>query len=78
MQYSYKCNKCHEVQDITIQTSDIMDKYGRVDQDKLSKRMYEPRLCECGGELKKIISHISSPLWFESGVGWGKVSQRFK
>lgn len=78
MQYSYKCNQCHEVKDIVIQTSDIVDKYGRVEQDKLSIRMYEPRNCECGGELKKIINHTASPLWFESGVGWGKVSQRFK
>jgi predicted nucleic acid-binding Zn ribbon protein len=76
--YSYKCNECHQVQDINIQTSDIMDKYGRVEQDKLSMRMYEPRQCECGGELKKIINHIASPLWFEMGIGKGKISQRFK
>lgn len=77
MQYTYKCSKCHEVQDITIMTSDIMDKYGRVEQDKLSMRMYEQRFCECGGELKKIITHTSNPLGFSAGIGKGKISQRF-
>jgi len=78
MVYNYKCDHCHQIQDINIMTSDIMDKYGRVEQDKLSMRMYEPRQCECGGQLKKIISHVASPLWFDSGVAWGKVSTRFK
>ena len=76
--YSYKCDKCHEVFDVNITTYDIMDKYGRVDQDKLSMRMYEPRLCECGGQLKKIITHTMNPLWFEVGAGWGKISKRFQ
>ena len=78
MQYNYKCSKCGEIKEITILTHDIIKSRGIVDQVKLSERMYEPRQCECGGELKKIITYKLTPFGFETGVGYGKISQRFK
>ena len=78
MTYNYKCSKCGEIKEITVQTSDIIDKYGRVEQDKLSMRMYEPRQCECGGNLKKTLTVPQEPLWFNAGIGKGKISSRFK
>ena len=78
MQYDYRCEKCNEISEIRISTSDIVDKLGRVDQEELTKRIREYRECQCGGELRKIISNIQDPLWFNVGAGWGKISQRIK
>ena len=78
MEYIYKCDKCSEKKEITIPTLDIIGKEGRVDQLKLSERMYEKRICECGGELKKIITTVLEPMWFNCGIGKGKISSRFK
>jgi len=78
MNYTYKCEECEKTYDVVIQTSDIMDSVGRIDQAQLEMRMYKPRLCECGGGLKKIITSIPDALWFNSGIGKGKISQRFK
>ena len=55
MNYTYKCSECKKKYDVLIGTSDIMDSQGRIDQEKLSMRMYAARECECGGELYKII-----------------------
>jgi predicted nucleic acid-binding Zn ribbon protein len=78
MTYNYKCENCNEVIEIVVQTSDIIDKYGRVDQDKLSMRMYEPRQCQCGGNLKKILTIPQEAMYFNAGIGKGKISQRFQ
>ena len=78
MTYNYKCNKCGNVKEISIMTIDIMDKVGRVDQAKLEMRMYEQRQCECGGQLKKIITTMPDTYWFDTGIGKGKISSRFK
>lgn len=78
MNYSYKCSDCKETYDVVIQTSDIMDSVGRIDQAQLEMRTYKSRLCDCGGELKKQILSTGDALWFEMGIGKGKVSQRFK
>ena len=78
MQYDYRCKKCNEISEIRISTSDIVDKVGRVDQEELTKRIKEYRECQCGGELRKIITYKLEPLWFDTGVGWGKISQRIK
>jgi len=78
MIYNYKCDKCDKIEEISISTYDIMDKYGRVDQNKLTQRMYEQRFCECRGELKKTLSKPQKALWFETRTGKGKISQRFQ
>ena len=78
MQYDYRCAKCNEISEIRISTSDIVDKVGRVDQEELTKRIKEYRECQCGGELRKIITYKLEPLWFDAGAGWGKISSRFK
>ena len=78
LNYTYRCSECKNKYDVLIGTTDIMDSQGRIDQEKLSMRMYSARECECGGELHKIIEHTSEALWFEAGIGKGKISQRFK
>ena len=78
MNYTYKCSKCKTKQDVLIGTSDIMDSQGRINQEELSMRMYAERECDCGGELYKIIEHTGEALWFQTGIGKGKISQRFK
>lgn len=77
MTYTYKCPECGNIQDIQISTFDIMDQLGRIDQKQLTERMNELKYCECGGQLKKTFSE-PEVLWFNSGVGWGKISSRFK
>jgi len=78
MTYNYECGSCGKIEEIIVQTSDIMDKYGRVEQDKLSMRMYEPRQCECGGKLKKLLTIPQEPMFFNAGIGKGKISSRFQ
>lgn len=77
MNYTYKCSKCKENYDVFIGTSDIMDSQGRIDQEKLGMRISEPRVCECSGKLEKQIVNVGDALWFESGIGKGKISRRF-
>ena len=78
MNYSYKCPDCKQTYDVVIQTSDIMDSVGRIDQSQLEMRMHQQRVCSCGGELKKQILSTGDALWFEMNIGKGKVSSRFK
>ena len=78
MIYNYRCQQCNLVQEREIQTHDIMDSQGRVNQKKLTERMYSDMYCECGGQLKKLISVPQDALWFNAGIGKGKISQRFK
>ncbi len=78
MTYNYRCAKCREISEVTISTYDIMDKVGRVDQEELTKRINEYRECQCGGQLNKIITYKLEPLWFNAGIGRGKISSRFK
>ena len=76
--YDYKCNKCGEVREISIETIDICSykddpskrgKYKKsgalyaVDKEELTKRIYEKRECECGGELKRVWSEIKDPMF---------------
>lgn len=78
MIYNYKCQSCGEISEIAISTYDIIDNVGRVNQDALTKRMYEDRFCECGGRLKKLLTVPKEPLWFNAGIGKGKISKRFQ
>ena len=78
MNYEYKCKKCNGISEVTIHTYDIIDRVGRVDQEELMKRIKEYRECQCGGELQKIITYKLEPLWFDAGIGRGKISSRFK
>lgn len=78
MIYDYKCSKCSKIEEVEISTYDILNKFGIVDQDELTKRIYEDRFCECGGKLKKLFSKAQDPMFFETGSGKGKISSRFQ
>ena len=69
--YDYKCEDCGEVQEVTIETIDILEKQPIVkarskyhpssrslmaNKEKLQERIDEDRICECGGKLKKLFS----------------------
>ena len=75
--YSFKCKNCNEVKEIEVPTWDITGNRGIVNQEKLLERINEPRTCECGGELKRIMDLPEKSLLFEY-VTVGKVSRRFK
>lgn len=77
IQYNYRCKECKKLHEINIETHDILDKVGRVDQKELEKRMYKPRSCECGGELYKIIGTVRTALWFDRHNLKGKISRRY-
>jgi len=57
--YDYKCDKCGQVKEFTIETGDISgytNQQFSIDQEKLNKRIFKKRKCECGGDFKKVFS----------------------
>ena len=77
MKYDYKCIECEKIHEVEVQTSDIMDGVGRVNQKILSERINEQRFCACGGELRKVFSVVKDVLWFNEHTLKGKISQRY-
>ena len=54
MIYDYKCERCGRTSEIYIPTHDIMEGQRKViNNEKLSERINEPRLCECSGRLRR-------------------------
>ena len=79
MIYEFKCSECGNAEEIEIDTSDMLGRFGVVDQDKLEKEKNKKRECSCGGELKKIFStskHIVFEGWISGKLGsrWGNHS----
>lgn len=69
-----KCQLCGEIHEVDIMTHDITGNKGIVDQNKLEQRLQEPKLCGCGGVLRKHY-HWQEPMFFKKLNG--KISQRF-
>lgn len=78
--YTYKCKKCGEKVAVSVETFDIIEgRQGRVNQEKLTARIYEPRnhSADCDGELIKTIDAVPTTMWFGENFGKGKISKRF-
>lgn len=79
MTYEFKCFECDSFQEVEINTSDMLGRFGVVDQDKLEEEKNKKRTCYCGGDLRKVFSK-SAPIFFEgwisgkNGSRWGNLT----
>lgn len=73
MTYNYKCGECDSDFEININTSDMVERFGVINQNKLEQEMHRERICECGGMLKKVLSQSYEPVvfrtWFNGVLG---------
>lgn len=75
---TYYCENCNETSSVEIKTWDITGNKGIVDCDKLTERVLDAYNCpRCGGKRGRKFSNIPDVLWFNAGIGKGKISQRF-
>jgi predicted nucleic acid-binding Zn ribbon protein len=77
MTYSYKCDKCSLVKEISIETYDITGSRGIVNLEALNDRIYKNRECECGGNLRKFVDATAEPMFFDY-VTVGKINRTYK
>ena len=75
---TFKCKSCGVTEEVNIETADITGNKGLLDQEILTQRIENAYDCPvCGGRRVQKYN-VPNSMFFEKGVGWGKVSKRFQ